>query len=299
MSTRSTSVSRLSTIVVLSCPPLPHRTPWAETARRPAEPEWTGSPGDRQDSPLNRESSTLDPVQLDAIAYDSAGLGAIPAQLRAKHASSVEVPSSATRTIRRLASTVRDAMIPYPSPSGRPVVGGDGRRRRTGSLRHVGVGKSCPLICPGCPVGCRSRPLLACSPTSSFFLVTALITGSPAFRNSPAVEQAQLRDARHPTPEPNPPAQRSPGSHSHPREPWSDTPPTAAPPRRSPGPPTRPAPPTPTAAAARSNAAVPRRGPQPDAAQSLTTTNYQRVDHDHRPRQSTGGPGATGEPGSV
>src|SRR5215475_1449937 len=44
-------------------------------------------------------------------------------------------------------------------------------------------GKSCPLAGTGSPVGCHSRPLLAYSPTSSFFLVSMEITGSPASRN--------------------------------------------------------------------------------------------------------------------
>src|SRR5262245_58611947 len=47
-------------------------------------------------------------------------------------------------------------------------------------------GKACPLTCTGCPAGCHSRPLLAYSPTSSFFFVSTEMTGSPAARNRPA-----------------------------------------------------------------------------------------------------------------
>ncbi len=75
---------------------------------------------------------------------------------------------------------------------------GDGERRRVvigadadpaGVRRHVvdsGIalaawpGKSCVLTLTGCPAGCHSCPAFLQSPISSFFLLSTLITGSPA-----------------------------------------------------------------------------------------------------------------------
>jgi hypothetical protein len=41
-------------------------------------------------------------------------------------------------------------------------------------------GKSCVRVATGWPSGRHSRPAFLNSPTSSFFLVSTLITGSPA-----------------------------------------------------------------------------------------------------------------------
>src|SRR5674476_1163924 len=54
------------------------------------------------------------------------------------------------------------------------------------ALPRVGSMKSWTLTCSGSPAGCHSLPPFLYGPTSSFFLVSTLITGSPAVRCCPA-----------------------------------------------------------------------------------------------------------------
>ena len=113
-----------------------------------------------------------------AVAVGAAAVGADQQRVGVRVAARVRPVPPAADACRPRTRRCRGRCPPTPTRCWRPR-----RRPRTGwPCPARGSRKSCTLTGSGSPLGCHSRPPFLKSPTSSFFLVSTLITGCPAAR---------------------------------------------------------------------------------------------------------------------